>query len=380
MGAIVLRSESPAIQELTNYESRVETLENNGVNEQAIVGCLLGTAVGDALGLPYEGVSRTRAPRLLGPPTRHRFLLGRGMISDDTEHTCMVAQSLIEAGGDVELFLRRFAKRLRWWLLAFPAGVGKATARSGIKLWLGASPGKAGVFSAGNGPAMRSAIIGAAIDDLDRMLALVRASSRLTHTDPRAEYGAIAVALAAWQSRQSSEPATDGWLAALAGAIGGEGEELLALLRRAVDSVKAKESTLEFAAALGLQTGVTGYTYHTVPVAIHAWLSHPRDFRSAVMSSIQCGGDADTTAAIVGGIMGAGVGPSGIPADWLSGIWEWPRSVRWMEALGVRLATALQEGRPANAPGVNPLAVLARNILFLLVVLLHGFRRLAPPY
>ena len=51
-----------------------------------------------------------------------------------------------------------------------------------------------------------------------------------------------------------------------------------------------------------------------------------------------------------------------------------------MEALGVRLATALQEGRPANAPGVNPLAVLARNILFLLVVLLHGFRRLAPPY
>lgn len=350
------------------------------MNEQAIIGCLLGTAVGDALGLPYEGVSRGRSPRLLGPPTRHRFLLGRGMISDDTEHTCMVAQSLIEAGGDVELFTRRFATRLRWWILALPAGVGKATARSGIKLWLGMSPEKAGVFSAGNGPAMRAAIIGAAVDDLDEMLALVRACSRLTHTDPRAQYGAIAVALAARQSRQSPEPHAHQWLGAVAGAIGGKGEELLALLHRANDSVTAKESTMEFAASLGLHKGVSGYTYHTVPVAIHAWLSHPRDFRLAVMSSIQCGGDADTTGAIVGGIVGAGVGSGGIPADWISGIWEWPRSVSWMEELGRRLATTMQDASPAMAPGVNPLAVLLRNSLFLLVVLLHGFRRLGPPY
>lgn len=71
--------------------------------------------MGDALGLPYEGVSPQRAPRLLGPPDRYRFLLGRGMISDDTEHTCMVAQSLIEARGDVDVFTKRFASRLRWW-------------------------------------------------------------------------------------------------------------------------------------------------------------------------------------------------------------------------------------------------------------------------
>lgn len=105
-------------------------------------------AVGDALGLPYEGVSRDRAPRLLGPLTRHRFLFGCGMISDDTEHTLMVAQSLIESSDDVDEFARRFAWRLRWWILALPAGVGKATARSGIKLWLGASAANAGVFSA----------------------------------------------------------------------------------------------------------------------------------------------------------------------------------------------------------------------------------------
>ncbi|MBK8478230.1 MAG: ADP-ribosylglycohydrolase family protein [Opitutaceae bacterium] len=42
---------------------------------------MLGTAVGDAIGLPYEGISRQRAARLFGPPDRHRFVVGRGMVS-----------------------------------------------------------------------------------------------------------------------------------------------------------------------------------------------------------------------------------------------------------------------------------------------------------
>ena len=42
----------------------------------------------------------------------------------------MVLQSILEAGGDVEVFRRRFARRLRWWLLGLPAGVGLATARA----------------------------------------------------------------------------------------------------------------------------------------------------------------------------------------------------------------------------------------------------------
>jgi ADP-ribosylglycohydrolase len=92
----------------------------DAMTRDAIVGCIWGTAVGDALGLPYEGVSPQRAQRLLGPPDRYRFLLGGGMISDDTEHTCMVAQSLIEAGGDVEVSLRILGEsgyRLAMWRL-----------------------------------------------------------------------------------------------------------------------------------------------------------------------------------------------------------------------------------------------------------------------
>jgi ADP-ribosyl-[dinitrogen reductase] hydrolase len=350
------------------------------VNRDAIIGCILGTAVGDALGLPYEGVSCSRAPRLLGPPDRYRFFFGRGMISDDTEHTCMVAQSLIEAGGDVNVFARRFASRLQWWILALPAGVGKATARAGVKLWLGAKPQNAGVYSAGNGPAMRAAIFGAAIDDLPRMLQFVRASSQLTHSDPKAEYGAIAVALSARHSRKHSSVDANLWFSEVVEAVGEDGSELLDLLRRSVDSVAVGESTKTFAESLGLTRGVTGYTYHTVPVAIHAWLSHPKDFRCAVTTMIQCGGDADTTAAIVGGIVGAGVGRFGIPHQWIDGIAEYPRSAAWMRNLGEALADATEGNASVGVPTVNPIAVLLRNLLFLFIVLFHGFRRLAPPF
>jgi len=364
---------------------------NETLAREAVVGCILGTAVGDALGLPYEGVSASRAPRMLGPPDRYRFFFGRGMISDDTEHTCMVAGSLIEALADanvereIEFFTRRLASRLRWWILALPAGVGKATARSGIRLWLGFKPENAGVFSAGNGPAMRAAIFGASIDDVPRMLRFVRASSRLTHTDPKAEYGATAVALAARESKQSRIEGNTGvdanrWLEGVVEAIGGDGSELTDLLRRATTSVQAHESTIAFSKNLGLEKGVTGYTYHTVPVAIHAWLSHPSDFGKAITTVIQCGGDADTTAAIVGGIVGAGVGSEGIPCELLGGIWEWPRSVNWMRTLGESLVE-VTEGNPSKPLArLNPFALLTRNLFFLTVVLFHGFRRLAPPY
>lgn len=332
------------------------------------------------MGLPYEGVSPQRADRLLGPPDRYRFVFRRGMISDDTEHTCMAAQSLVEARGDVDVFKKRFARRLRWWILAFPAGVGKATARSGIKLWLGAKPKNAGVFSAGNGPAMRAAIFGAAIDDVPQMLEMVRASSRLTHNDPKAEYGAIAVALAAKHVRGADVLDANLWLGQVVDAVGDEGVALTDLLRKAIASVAADEPTNVFTESLGLGNGVTGYTYHTVPVAIHAWLSHPRNFRQAITTTIRCGGDADTTAAIVGGIVGTAVGIEGIPKDWIDGICEWPRSTAWMQKLGASLAKSIAGDENVKAPTVAPLAVLCRNLLFLLIVLFHGFRRLAPPY
>ena len=83
---------------------------------------------------------------------------------------------------------------------------------------------------------------------------------------------------------------------------------------------------------------------------------------------------------IVGALVGSGVGKDGIPAEWLAGLREWPRTIAWMEAVGIRLAQCRARGEIGSAVPVNPLKLLLRNVLFLVIVLLHGFRRLLPPY
>src|SRR5664280_1066067 len=101
--------------------------------DKAIIGCILGTAVGDALGLPCEGLPKKRLKRLHPRLDGHGFFLRRGMTSDDTEHTVMVAQSLIASAGETRAFSRDFSKRLRLWLLAVPAGCGLATLKAALK-------------------------------------------------------------------------------------------------------------------------------------------------------------------------------------------------------------------------------------------------------
>ncbi len=350
------------------------------MTHEAIVGSILGTAVGDALGLPYEGLSRRRGVRLLGAPDRHRFVLGRGMVSDDTEHTCMVAQALIASGCRAEAFGRELGRRLRWWLLGLPAGIGAATLKATIRLWFGFSPQRSGVFSAGNGPAMRSAVLGAAINDLGLLRELVRVCTRITHTDPKAEYGAAAVALAARLARAQGVVEGRRYLEELRSfLVNEEAEELLGLIEQVVRSVEAGGSLSSFLEAQKWGRGVSGYVYRTVPACLHAWLTHPRDYRAAVMEVVACGGDTDTTGAIVGGIVGAGVGKAGIPPEWLH-LFEWPRTVAWMERVGGSLGEAVAEGKAARVPRLPALGLAGRNALFFLLVLAHVGRRCLPPY
>src|SRR5450756_1104727 len=228
---------------------------------ERFAGVLLGTAVGDALGLPAEGLSRDRIRRKWRGQWRHRFFFGHGMVSDDTEHTLFVAQALLAHPDDADVFQRCLAWKLRLWLLGVPAAIGLATLRAILKLWLGFSPKNSGVASAGNGPAMRSAIIGAYFaNDPKNRLAYVLVSTRLTHTDQRAETAAVAVAeAAAWAINQNVPVAEflarlpalecdDGWL---------EIREKLAA------ALAVQMSVHDFADSLGLQRGVTGYAYHT---------------------------------------------------------------------------------------------------------------------
>ena len=167
----------------------------------AAVGCLLGTAVGDALGLPCEGLSRARQHRMFPQLDRYHLFFGKGMCSDDTDHACMVAQAVAVAGNNPRRFASSFAWRLRFWLAGLPAGVGFATLRSILKLWLFFPPQFSGVRSAGNGPAMRSALLGVCFGHDDAaLIQFVAAATGITHTDPKAECGALAVALAARSS------------------------------------------------------------------------------------------------------------------------------------------------------------------------------------
>jgi ADP-ribosyl-[dinitrogen reductase] hydrolase len=302
------------------------------------------------------------------------------MVSDDTEHTCFVAASYLAAGDDLDRFERELARRLRWWLLCVPAGVGLATLRATLKLWLGVPPSRSGVRSAGNGPAMRSAILGAMCDDRERLRASVHRTSRLTHTDPRAEHGALAVALAAHLAARTDDITPNEYVRQFAELAGPTASEMTQLLEQVAVSVAEGRTTREHADAMGLSRGVTGFVCHTVPICIHAWLSHPRDYRAAVESVIRCGGDTDTTAAITGGIVGAAVGRAGIPDEWIAGIWEWPRTVAWMEELAVVVAVGSRSEPAPTVPSLPVWGLMGRNGLFAAIVLTHGFRRLLPPY
>ena len=355
---------------------------DNSIREKHTTGCLIGTALGDALGLPYEGLTAERPGRMLGTPDRFRFLPGRGMMSDDTEHSCMIAESLVESGFDPERFEASFAKRLRWWLLGVPAGTGLATLRACLRLLCGIPSYRSGVFSAGNGPAMRAAILGVAVEDPGKLVELVHRSTRITHTDPRAEAGALIVAAAARISTRTELPTAQALFQCLGELnfdFAGSAGSLLELLNAAATSVTRRESTATFAASLGVAGFVTGFVNQTVPVAIHAWLSHPEDWEQAVRAVIDCGGDADTTAAITGGLVGSRVGVDGIPMILRQKFVDWPRSLKWIEHLGHAL-TILPEQSRHHIIRAGYLKLLLRNMVFIPAVLFHGFRRLLPPY
>jgi ADP-ribosylglycohydrolase len=293
------------------------------------------------------------------------------MLSDDTEHTLMVLEALTEANDDVNRFRTVLARKFRWWFAALPAGIGMATARSIIKLWVGISPKRSGVFSAGNGPAMRSALIGAYFSsDLDKMEAYVAASTEMTHTDPKALVGALAVAFCA---ANAAKP--ESCWQYLEGLAKYEVEEWPALLSLVREGVDGEWSIARFTESLGLQVGVTGYVYHTVPFVLFIWFrGHSRGdgFERMLTDVLNCGGDSDTTGAIIGALAGVQFGRSGIPDYWVDPIYDWPRGKSFIE----NHIQCLQGGTVARSPFF--LLQLARNLIFLIIVLLHGLLRLIP--
>jgi len=359
----------------------ISSVRSEFLNIDCIHGCLAGGALGDSLGLPYEGLSSNRGFKLLGEPFPNRLFWGYGLVSDDTEHACLTAISLINSQAQVSRFRDQLASSLKVWFLCLPPATGIATAKACMRLLLGVNPRHSGVQSAGNGPAMRAAVIGCSVGDVDLVRSLVDASSSLTHRDRRASDGAFLIALASnWcQFQRAADSMSFFDLVEEHGAVPKDKSfaQKFCLLRQ---SLEAGEETKDFASAIDMGNGVTGFVVPTVLVALHAWLSNLDSYTDVVMTCIRCGGDTDTVASIAGSLSGAYLGFEQIPCRLGSQVCDYPFAYSRLLSLSVGLA-GIESGRYSERwIGLRWLLMPLRNIVLLLIVLLHGIRRISPPY
>lgn len=336
-----------------------------------ITGTLLGTALGDALGLPCEGMSARSIARRFGTVDSFRLLGNKGFVSDDTEQAALLAQSLARHPTDVDACARAFGRSLLGWFCRLPWGVGGATVRSCIRLGLGISP--SGVMSAGNGAAMRAAIVG--VFFLDRSAdrrRFGRALAQVTHRDHRAVEGALYVAelaahLAAGPGTAPLEP-----LVAAALEVVGQIE-----LKTAIDRACALASSTAATAEAARACGTSGYVLHTVSFATFCFLRFSDDPLRALAEAIGAGGDTDSIGAILGGWLGARHGESALPSPLINQIHDGPFGPSHLRRLAACLAT-IRAGAACPVPRYSHTAALARNLALYPVVLVHGLRRVTP--
>lgn len=348
--------------------------------KNSLIGTLIGTAIGDSVGLPFEGLSSKTILRKKFNLDKQNFLFSYGMFSDDTEHAFMTTIAIINSKGDVNIFEKSLANQLKLWLLCLPAGIGMATLKAILKLLIGYPIGKNGIYSAGNGTAMRSAIIGVAFgDNIDLLKKYVKASSNITHTDKKSEIGAMCVAIAAYLTSNQKCVEFKDFEKYLLSAI--EVDDIfLDILNTLKVSLEQNLSVKEYADLIGLSKGVTGYIYHTIPIVLYCWLYYEnnRDFNSAIKNIITLGGDTDTTAAILGGIMGAEGNLDFINSDWLNFIIEPQLNIKKLEKTASLLAESINSNFQ-NSLEIIPNSFILnfiRNIFFTTVVLIHGFKRI----
>lgn len=356
----------------------------------ALLGCMLGTAAGDMAGLPFENLSGPSTRRIAALPLEPCLIFGRSMISDDTEQTFLAASAMAISGSDGPLFSKILAAKLRWWIAALPPGIGLATLKACAKLWLGASPARSGVFSAGNGSAMRSAIIGVAMcENPAALAAMIRASTSITHSDPKAFEASLLVAAAAAAAALGGPMDPASALASIEAILqqsgAGKGRSLRWMLAKIREGLASGARSEDMPRLVGSpRSGVSGYSLHTVPVALLCWLKFPSDARAAITEAVLAGGDADSVAAITGALVGAGAGPSSIPPQWIDLAFEPSSPRRQAEALASQLSGALS-GRPLPAPtrgeraaqAAKALSAIPRNVAMLGILLFGAARRSA---
>lgn len=280
------------------------------VRDRAL-GSVLGLALGDAAGAPFEFLRAATIPDPVPVFELEWMHLPPGSTTDDTAMARNLVRSLSDRGGFDPLDLVR---RHVEWFASDPPDVGTLTRRvlkrvadgqeaaeAAMQVWLDRGP----EVSAGNGSVMYCAPLGVAYANRPGELTEAAPSlSALTHVDARCQTAVLSITVA---------------VAALI-----RGEERDAAARAGVEVALPREGgeELEFLVdAVGKSRTIDGpdqgFCLFTAAAGLQALLRFEA-FEPAIRHVIGLGGDTDTNAAVAGALLGAHAGEQAIPADWLA--------------------------------------------------------------
>jgi ADP-ribosylglycohydrolase len=315
------------------------------------LGCLLGCAVGDALGAPLEGLWSHQIPKQRELLAGFRPVEGYplGQYTDDTQLTVATVKAIVKAGDVSPHAIAKSVARL--WARESVVGPGGACTRAAHMFlaygdWMTCG---APVGQAGNGTAMRTAVLGLYfLKDAERLSQAAADVSRITHHDPRSIAGGVAIAKAAHQLATSPEDSPNPFCQAIADAMepweadfADRVRELPHLLSLSLDEALPSIAWAGSERPEFRQPIITPFVIPTVMAALWCVLRHGDCWSTAVASAIRLGGDVDTLGAIVGALMGAKLGVQAIPAHLVAGVLDSGR----LQRLAVRYH-ALAIGHP----------------------------------
>lgn len=270
-----------------------------------VVGTLLGGAVGDAMGAPFEGLwsDDIPSPEPLLSSFHEYHGYPSGQYTDDTQLTIATIRSIVE-NGDVVIpdIARSIAELWRHHSVIGPGGACTQAAErylaTGDHHDMGAPVGQAG-----NGTAMRTAALGLWFGaDRDSLVSAVADVSRLTHQDPRSVAGGVAIALAA--NLLASEPTIDAadLCDALASAISDINAELSDLIRALPNRMRSPDCR-QFIAAAGQPSAEFSGTDHLAVRdsdggSLRSTASSGTGTRGSMRSRLPCGSAAMSTRSV----------------------------------------------------------------------------------
>jgi ADP-ribosyl-[dinitrogen reductase] hydrolase len=271
---------------------------------ERVIGCLLGGALGDAWGGPWEG---SDGPQIFAIPAHSH-------VSDDTQLTLATCESIVQHGSvDPERLPARFAE---WFLQGKITGIGASTLKAMRDLSAGvhwALAGSRGEYSAGNGAAMRIAPLAFLLDPSragDRTI--IRDVCRITHHNDEAYAGALAVVLAIRSVLAGDWSRDRSFLSLVVGALPDSG------VRDRIETLIQLQLPPEEIAS---RFGASGHVVASVPLALYCAQYIAEDPLSVVLPrAIGAGGDTDTIASITGQIAGTVVGVGGVQKDCFTGV------------------------------------------------------------